>query len=290
MSHSKRKGIEITFIVIELLLFVGAIATTYLSSKGYWGPFFSISIILCVAFLGLKIAQAFPRFKEIWVHETLAGKIASSALQRGVVDYFDMLNASEQARRNAETQADIAKASSMLLCANSGASYLDQGVYRHWPAIQKRLNEGVEFRVVMLDPYSGEKQYRNDLNVSGDQFGSKMNLANLINLHNRYPNLEIQFVKFGMHTTVFAADNVLYVDPYTVGVIDDRIENRSFTLKIENCQSTDGPSLHRIYRSHLVTLLGSGESLEHWLVRCKDQLPPGLPQVKPRKLRQNHPA
>lgn len=290
MSHSKRKGIEITFIVVELLLFVGAIASTFLSSKGYWGPFFGISIFLCVAFLGLKIAQAFPRFREIWVHETLAGKIATFALARGVVDYFDMLKTSEQDRRNAETRADIGRASSMLLCANSGASYLDQGVYRHWPAIQKRLNEGVEFRVVMLDPFSGEKGYRNQLNVSGDQFGSKMNLANLIDLYNRYPSLDIRFVQYGMHTTVFAADNVLYVDPYTVGVIDDRIENRSFTLKIENCQTADGPSLHRIYRSHLATLLRSGESLENWLERCEDKLPEGLPPIKSRQYHQKQTA
>lgn len=290
MSHSKRKSIEITFIVVELLLFLGAIATTYLSSKGNWGLFFGISIILSVIFLGLKIAQAFPRFKEIWVHETLAGKIASFALARGVVDYFDMLKTSEQNRRNEETQADIATASTMLLCANSGASYLDHGVYRHWEAIRKRLSEGVDFRVVMLDPFSGEKGYRNQLNVTGDQHGSKMNLANLIDLYNRYPTLDIRFVQYGMHTTVFAADNVLYVDPYTVGVIDDRIENRSFTLKIKECQPTEGLSLHRIYKSHLATLLRSGESLEQWLERCEDQLPAGLPQVKSRQYRQKHTA
>lgn len=283
MSQSNRKGIEIAFIVIEFLLFLGAIASTYFSSKGSWGLFFGASGILCVIFLVLKIAQSFPKFKEIRVRETLAGKIASSALERGVVDYFDMLKTSEQDRRNASTQTDIANASTMWLCANSGASYLDPGVYRHWPAIQRRLNEGVEFRVVMLDPFSGEKGYRNQLNVSGDQFGSKMNLANLINLYNRYPSLDIRFVRYGMHTTVFGADSVLYVDPYTVGVIDDRIENRSFTLKVKNCQPTDGVSLYRIYKSHLDTLLRSGESLEAWLDRCEDKLPAGLPVVRARQ-------
>ena len=283
MSHSNRKAIELTLIVAEVLLFVGAVATAYFSQKSSWTWFFGVSAVLCVIFVLLKIAQAFPRLKEIRVHETLSGKIASAALPRGVDDYFDMLRTVDQDRRNAATRADIENASTMWLCANSGASYLEPGVYRHWSAIQKRLNQGAEFRVVLLDPFSGEKGYRNQLNVNGEQLGSKINLASLINLYNRYPSLDIRFVRYGMHSTVFAADNVLYVDPYTVGVIDDRIENRSYTLRIKSCQPDDGVGLYRIFKSHVDTLLRSGESLEAWLERCADRLPEGLPEVRTRQ-------
>lgn len=283
MSHSNRKFLEISLIVAEFVLFAGAVVTSYFSSKNNWAWFFGISAVLALLFVIVKVVQAFPRLKEIKVHETLAGRIATAAIPRGVDDYYDMLRTPDQDRRNAATQADIANASSMWLCANSGASYLDPAVYRHWPAIQRRLNDGAEFRVVLLDPFSGEKGLRNQLNVNGEQLDSKINLANLINLYNRYRTLSIRFVRYGMHSTVFAADSVLYVDPYTVGVIDGRIENRSYTLRIKNCQPTDGVSLYRLYKSHLDSLLTTGESFEDWLERCADRLPPGLPAIKVRQ-------
>ena len=284
MPHSNRKGIETAFIIAEGLLFAGAVATAYLSENSSWGWFFGVSGVLGAIFVALKFAQTSPKFKEIWAHETLAGKIASSALPKGVDDYFDMQRRADQDRRNAATQADIERASTMWLCANSGASYLDPGIYRHWPAIQRRLNEGVDFRVVLLDPYSGEKGFRSKLNVNGEHLDSKMNLASLILLYNRYPSLDVRFVRYGMHATVFAADDVLYVDPYHVGVIDDRVENRSYSLRIKNCRPDDGGvGLHRIFKSHVDTLLRSGESLEDWLERCQDKLPQGLPEVKARQ-------
>ncbi|TRM39128.1 hypothetical protein [Pseudomonas aeruginosa] len=285
MSNSNRKAIEIVLIVAEFSLFAGAVATAYFSQKSSWTLFFCLSAVLGVIFVLLKIVQSFPRLKEIKIHETLAGKIASAAIPRGVDDYFDMQRPSEQDRRNAATQADIANAATMWLCANSGASYLDPGVYRHWPAIQKRLNQGINFRVVLLDPFSGEKAYRNQLNVNGEQFGSKMNLASLIDLYNRYQTLEVRFVRYGMHATVFAADDVLYVDPYTVGLIDDRIENRSYTLRIKRCEPDDGVGLYRIYKSHVDTLLRTSESFEAWLERCRaeNKLPSGLPAVRARQ-------
>ena len=283
MPHSRRKVAEAAFIFAETLIFLGAIATAYFSENSSWGWFFAISVLLAAVFVALKVAQAFPRFKEIWMHETLAEKIASNALTRGVDDYFDMQRRSDQDRRNAATQADIEKASTMWLCANSGASYLDPGVYRHWPAIQRRLNEGVDFRVVLLDPFSGEKGLRNKLNVNGEHLDSKMNLTSLIQLYNRYPSLDVRFVRYGMHSTVFAADNVLYVDPYHIGLVEDRIENRSYSLRVTRCQPDEGVGLYRIFKSHVDTLLRSGESLEDWLKRCKDILPKDLPEIKSRQ-------
>jgi hypothetical protein len=171
----------------------------------------------------------------------------------------------------------------MWLCANSGASYLDPAIYRHWTAVEKRLKESAEFRVVLLDPFSAEKGFRNKLNVGGEQFDSKMNLPGLIKLYNAFPSLDVRFVRYGMHATVFATESALFVDPYHVGVIDDRIENRSYCLRITSNTSHDGTGLYRLFKSHLDTLWRAGLSFEEWIEQAKEMLPKGLPDLKRRQ-------
>ena len=221
--------------------------------------------------------------KELMVREDLAGRIASTALPQGMSNYYDMQIKSDQDRRNAATQADIAAASSMWLCANSGASYLDPAIYRHWSAVEKRLKDGAEFRVVLLDPFSAEKGFRNKLNVGGEQFDSKMNVPSLIKLYNTFPSLDVRFVRYGMHATVFATENALMVDPYHVGVVDNRIENRSYCLRIVHSTPHEGVGLYRLFKSHLDTLWRAGLSFEEWIEQSKDMLPKGLPDLKSRQ-------
>lgn len=283
MAHSNRKLIQGGLVVGEALLFAGAIGTAYWSQNSNWKLFFSVSGVLFLLFIVLKIIGAFPALQKLMVREDLASRIASSALPQGLNDYFNMQKRGDQDRRNAATQADIAKASTMWLCANSGASYLDPGIYRHWPAIEERLKIGIEFRVILLDPYSAEKGFRNQLNVDGERFDSKMNIPSLIKLYNRYPSLDIRFVRYGMHATVFGADNALYVDPYHVGVINDRVENRSYSMRIEAGTPPEGVGLYRVFKSHIDTLLRTSESFEEWLARTRDMQPTGLPELKNRR-------
>ena len=73
MAHSNRKNIEIAYIFAEFALFAGAIATAFFSPKGYWGWFSGVSALPCIVFIGVKVAQAFPKFKEIRVHEPQIG-------------------------------------------------------------------------------------------------------------------------------------------------------------------------------------------------------------------------
>jgi hypothetical protein len=173
----------------------------------------------------------------------------------------------------------------MWLCANSGASYLEPSVYRHWPAVEKRLKEGVEFRVVLLDPFSAEKGFRNKINVDGERFDSKMNLAGLIKLYNMYPTLDVRMVRYGMHVTVFATPTTLFVDPYHVGVIDGRIENRSMCMQIRPTAPSDGVGLYRLFKSHFDTLWRVGQSLEEWIddAKGKQMLMNDLPDLKARQ-------
>jgi hypothetical protein len=212
----------------------------------------------------------------------MAAKVASAAIQYGVTRYFNMQNPKDQATRNEYTQAAISVANAMWLCANSGASYLDPAIYRHWPFVQKRLEQGIDFRVVLLDPLSKEKGFRNQLNVNGEQFDSKINVPNLVKLHNTYPSLEIRFSRHGMHATVFVTNNCLFFDPYHVGLVKDRIENRSFCLEIAPTDPPDGVGLYRLFKEHFNSLWRTSVSFQEWIDEAQEKFPYELPELKHR--------
>lgn len=283
MAHSNRIFLQRSLVGAEVVLFGLAVATAYLGEVNNWRWFFAISGLAFLVFAILRLVDASPMMKQLLIREDLAGRIAASAVPRGMRDVYDMQSHSDQERRNRDTQSEILSAAALWLCANSGASYLDPGVYRHWPAVERRLKEGLEFRVVLLDPFSAEKGFRNKLNVDGEQFDSKMNLPSLIKLYNMYPSLEVRFVRYGMHATVFATDKALFMDPYHVSVIENRIENRTMSIKAVPDSPPEGHGLYRLFKGHLDTLWRAGTSLEEWIEDSAAMLPPGLPAIRPRQ-------
>jgi hypothetical protein len=282
MAHSNRLKVHWILVLFEVVLFIAAIVSTYLSTINNWAWFIVLSIVATIIFLIVKIFEAVPAARDLVVREDMASKMAMSAELYGVREYFNMQSAKDQARRNEKTQHDIESSGSLWLCANSGASFLDPSIYRHWKFVEKRLKDGVEFRVVLLDPYSKEKGFRNQLNVNGEQFDSKTNIANLIKIHNTFPSLEIRFAQYGMHATVFATEKCLFFDPYQVGLVEDRIENRSFSLRIEPTTPNEGVGLYRLFKSHFDTLWRTSTSFEDWINEYRDRLPPTLPRLNSR--------
>ncbi|OAI05655.1 hypothetical protein A1353_10800 [Methylomonas methanica] len=282
MAHSNRLRVHWLLVIAEILLFVAAVVSAYLSEVNNWSWFVGVSALATIAFAIIKVLEAVPEAKDLLARDDMASKIALSAEQYGVQEYFNMQSAKDQALRNEATQQRIANAQSLWLCANSGASFLDPAIYRHWQFIERRLNDGVEFRVVLLDPYSKEKGFRNLLNVNGEQLDSKVNLVNLIKLHNKFPSLQIRFAKYGMHATVFATESCLFVDPYHVAIVGDRIENRSFSLLIEPATPSEGLGLYKLFKLHFDTLWRTSTSFEDWIIEVSDRLPSDLPKLKAR--------
>ena len=280
--HSNRIRIHWSLTIGEIVLFILAIVSVYLSENSMWAGFFYIAIVSAILYVIIKVIDAYPAAKELLVKEDFAAKIAESAAAYGVEQYFNMQDPRGQSERNVSTQLAIQSAGNLWLCANSGASYIDPAIYRHWPFVEKKLKEGSEFRVVLLDPFSEEKRFRNTMNVGGERFDSKMNLASIIKLYNQYPNLEIRFAKNGMHATVFATEDCLVFDPYQVGVIGDRIENRSFSMKIVKSEPKQGVGLYRLFKSHFDTLWRSSIELSDWAREVSEKLPENLPPIRQR--------
>lgn len=283
MPHSNLIKRHWLFVIAEVVLFVVASVSVYFSQVSAWSGYIALSIVATLLFATIKIIEAIPRAKELWVHEDMASNIASAAEPCGVREYFNMQSAKGQTHRNEVTQREIERANYFSLCANSGASYLDPAVYRHWPFIERRLERGAEFRVVLLDPFSEAKAFRNSINPSGMKFDSKVNIENLIRLYNTYKGLEIKFARNGMHATVFATENCAFFDPYQMCTLGDRIENRSFSLRIEPTEPTEGVGLYSLFKGHFNTLWQSGMDLPDWLLEYKNQIPAGLSKIKERQ-------
>lgn len=282
MAHSNRLHVHWALVILEVILFIAAIVTTYLSQVNNWVSYIVLSVAMTIGFIIVKIFEAMPSARDLLVREDMASKMAISAEAYGVHEYFNMQNAKDQELRNKTTQRDIESSESLWLCANSGASFLDPSIYRHWKFVEKRLKDGIEFRVVLLDPYSKEKGFRNQLNVNGEQFDSKINIPNLIKLSNTFPSLQIRFAQFGMHSTVFATEKSLFFDPYHVGLIDDRIDNRSFCLRIVPTTPNEGVGLYRLFKSHFDTLWRTSTSFEDWIEQNHSRLPSSLPLLTQR--------
>lgn len=283
MAHSNESKILWVLRLAEVAVFAGGLVATYFSENSEWREFLVISLLALFAFLVIKVFEAWPEARKLLIVEDRAAEIAKAALPYGLENYFNMQGANGQNARNEVTRKDIEAANNMWLCANSGASYLDPSLYRHWPAVEKKLNDSVAFRVVLLDPFSAEKGFRNQLNVDGESFDSKVNIANLIKLQNSFPSLEIRFVRYGMHATVFATDSALTFDPYHVGLVSDRIENRTFCMRFQPAQPNDGVGLYKLFKSHFDTLWRAGVTFEQWLADSADKLPERLPALKSRQ-------
>jgi hypothetical protein len=283
MTQSNRLRVHWFLFAAEIVIFVAtAVVMAYLAQNNIWVPFFWVAGVSSLLYIVVKILDAWPRAKELLFRDSVASNIAVDALPYGIEQYFNMQAEHGQNLRNKTTQQAAEQSQNMWLCANSGASYLDPGVFRHWTVIKKRLDAGAHFRVVLLDPFSPEKALRNRVNLGGDQQDHKINLPNLVKLHNSYPTLDIRFVKYGMHATVFATEQWLFFDPYHVGRVGERIENRSFCLKIKPTQPADGVGFYQLFKAHFESLWLASDSFEDWAAAAQDKLPPDLTAIKPR--------
>jgi hypothetical protein len=146
---------------------------------------------------------------------------------------------------------------------------------------------------VLLAPTSKEKSLRNLLNVGEDADDSKLNLPNLVRLYNNYPGLELRFVHQGMYGTVFATDSRLFYDPYHLGVVGQRIENRSFCLQLERKAVPQGVpqgvGYYELFKAHFDALWRTSTDFEEW-IEANAEYHPNLPSLKTRHNRMKNDA
>lgn len=272
MNKPRPRHIVFITLAAEAILFVAAaFLANYLISKGLRTYAVSALALLIghVLFRWFMMREERYRLK---IFETLSDNIADSAESYGIRHFYNMQIAADQNQRNIDTQLAISTANSMFLCANSGASYLNAALTRHRSHVIQRLKAGCPFQVLLLDPLSGEKRLRDQLNVEGEPTDSKLSLGDVIRLCNEYPRLDVRFIDRGMTCSLFFADDVLFFDPYHLSVVDGRIENRFLCLKMVRANVPMGLSYFELFQIHRDILWERGTPIEEWLPEQRDRL------------------
>ncbi len=277
MKHSKRPLFVLSLFIVEFILVSVPFVTGALSAKENWEEYWRWTLLALVAFTIIRAAQLAPSFIDLFAFESAAAKMARSAMAYGVQRLYNMSLKADQSARNADTIAAIAIAPIMFLSANSGASYLDPDLSRHWNSVRARLEARVQFRVVLLNPFSDEKKFRNTLNHNNEDPDHKLNLANLLRISIEFPSLEIRFTDRGMYGTIFATHESAFFDPYHLAVKGGRLDNLAYCLQIQDTNPPHNDGYIKTLRGHFDSLWDQATPLKDWhaqAIREGKQVPP----------------
>ncbi|HET7229156.1 MAG TPA: hypothetical protein VFJ16_04105 [Longimicrobium sp.] len=253
LSVSRRREFVLAGLEIFVFLLTSGLLA-YLSEIHSWGSFgviLFVALILVVLLTILRVGPVAAYLRNLERREFELGQRFSSL---GGAKFYNMQIAEEQNDRNEETQRVIRGATVMYLLANSAASYVDPGIWRHWPSVRDRLNHGATLNILLLDPLSEDKRVRDQLNTAGEAPDSKFKFPVFIELYNTFQNVHIRFVRENVYCSLFFSQDAMFYDPYHLGRFHDRIE-RMFCLKFLSMETGTGTiSYYAVLKRHFDAL------------------------------------
>lgn len=226
--------------ILEIMLFSISVLmiNILLSEKLYWWALVTTIVII--------LLEIFLKNKEYnyVIKEAVRREEKSRLIEvNGITNHYFMYLSNSKNSRNREIANAIDQSNEMHLISESGKSYLDVPTDRHWKNIKAKLDNGVYFRVLLLDPFCANKLLRNKLN-NVEEIDNKLDIENLKRLNNKYENLEIRFTD-QVYCSLFFTDKYMIYDPYHLGKIADRIENNFIALEFKNDNTN-----YNILKSH----------------------------------------
>lgn len=214
--------------ILEIILFgLSVVVVNFLLSKNLYGWVLITAIGIIILEIFIKNKEYSPLIKLATTREAKNKEIE----RYGITNHYFMDDYESKNKRNSETAKAIDEANELFLLAETGKSYLDIPTDRHWKNIKERLNSGVPFKVLLIDPYCTNKQVRNNLNNT-DGVDRKLDIKGLIGLKDKYDNLEIRFTD-QVYCSLFFSDKYLIYDPYHLGKASDRIENNFIAIEFK---------------------------------------------------------
>jgi len=227
--------------ILEITLFgLSVFIVTFLSNeKLYWWLALVSSIIIA-----LEIILKNTEYNVILKRAGLREKKIAEQESNGITNHYFMRNANSKHERNRAIIDAIDNANELYLLAETGKSYLDIATDRHWKNFKAKLDQGIRCRVLLIDPFSENKNVRNRLNNISAAMDRKLDLENLKKINERYQNLEIRFTD-QVYCSLFITDKYMIYDPYHLGKMGDRIENNFIAIEFRN----DNPN-YNILKSH----------------------------------------
>lgn len=250
---------------VDLTLFVGTtVGLAVLAQKEEW-VWFALVACGCVMLYGLlRLAETKPVLDYLERRAQREQRLSIAFDQFGIRDLYNMQVDAEAAERNRVTAELIDRGQDFALSGSTGASYLDPKMHRHWPHVREKLSQGHRFRMLLTDPFCDSKKVRNVLNGVISEIDPKLDLANLRRLLQTYPSLEVR-VTSEIYCSVFFTEQDMVYDPYHLGQIYDRLENRFFALRLDDRVDAAGASYFRQLRNHFEYLWTNGTKWDAFL-------------------------
>lgn len=235
--------------LVQLTLFIiSAGVLTYFAQNERWWPQFWLALATS-SLLFLANAHAtseeFRSKSERLIRSQ--NELATRFGDAGISRFFNMQDTTQQAQRNGYTQEILNRGSRFSLMTLTAASYVDPAVGRHWDVLKRKLDTGSALRLVVLDPFGAEKAIRNELNGTRETPDSKLRFEHLARLYQAYERVDVRVSSWNLYGAVFLAEDEMTYDPYHLGKVATRIENRFLCMAIERLRDENGQPLPGSY-------------------------------------------
>src|SRR5262249_29991448 len=143
------------------------------------------AVVIQVLLLMRRFKPLCDRISEL---EKTQARFAKKAGQYGLVDFFNMQDDEDKKQRNEVNGRIVTRARSIALVCETGNSYFNPELDRHWPEIKAKLEKSEPIRLLMINPNCGAKKFRDEIGMKG-----RADLARIRELINKYPNLDLKF-------------------------------------------------------------------------------------------------
>lgn len=228
-----------------MLVALGAL--TYFAETQKWTLFFIALGIFAILEGLLKLKAYSPVVKCLKKREAEEFKLRNAFEKYGLSDIY-LMDKKDGIygikARNIKIQKAIDSGNEFNLIAETGKSYIDDSVRKHWDHLKPKLDNGHNMRVLIINPFSESKITRNKLNNVKTQIDPKLNLPRLNALNSKYHNLTVKFTN-DIYCSVFYTDKYLIYDPYHLGKTENRLEN--YFLAFDFNASSYG---YRVLKNH----------------------------------------
>lgn len=255
----------------ELCLFVLSVgAVSYCAGKQEWG-LFSIFVLIClVLFAGLKYLQSEPILTRLKKLEQKEFSLANRFANWGIRSIFNMQDNKELQERNIANLEMIERGNIFSLMAESGASYIDPSIRRHWDALKIKIDQGFSFRILLLEPFCSSKKIRNDRNQVRSSIDPKLKLEAIATICKSYDNVEVRFTN-EPYCSLFFTDNEMIYDPYHLGQAGERIENYFLAIMFER-KDGNKRNFYNLLKDHFDYLWSNGIRMNDFIRKYNTEL------------------
>ena len=227
------------------------------------------SFISLILYLILSYFESKPFIDKLNNLEQLEYKLANKMLDVNMKNIFNMKDQHEMIDRNKINRSIITEGSSFSLVGETGASYIDPSLRRHWDYLKEKLDNGATFKLLIINPFSNSKQFRNKLNKVKQKIDPKLNLNLLFGLNKEYSNIEVRFTN-EVYCSLFFSENKMMYDPYHVGMITSRLENYFLAFYLENTE--EDFSYFKLLKNHFDNLWDNSTSINDFIKENKSTL------------------